>query len=182
MLAKLLEQDHRQEARAGKAARRDMERRRRLVIAPHRRQENLSRTVWITFHWRGTTSSVSVTSSPSFESFVDPQQRQLCGAATTIRSSSKCSGKGFRAGRLRSKDLTVVEGAERSAANSSSVASAVSVGYEAIVEGWLLNGGRDQFDCDRYQSVRSRDRAQIRAKSVPGPRRSYRSQGVGNSH
>jgi hypothetical protein len=50
------------------------------VIASHRRQENRSRTVWITFHWRGTTSSVSVTSSPSFDSFVEPQQGQLSGA------------------------------------------------------------------------------------------------------
>ena len=94
------------------------------MIASHWRQENRSRTVWITFHWRGTTSSVSVTSSPSFESFVDPQHGQFVGAAITTRSRGKCSGKGFRAGRLRSKDLTKVEGAERSAANSSSVASA----------------------------------------------------------
>src|SRR5271155_4814044 len=88
------------------------------VIVSQSRHENFSRTVWITFHWRGTTSSVSVTSSPSFESFVDPQHGQFVGAATTIRSRNKCSGKGFRAGRLRSKDLTVVEGAERSADNS----------------------------------------------------------------
>ena len=94
------------------------------MIASHRRQENRSRTVWITFHWRGTTSSVSVTSSPSFDSFVEPQHGQLCGAAITIRSRGRCSGNGFRAGRLRSKDLTTVEGAERSAASSSSVASA----------------------------------------------------------
>jgi hypothetical protein len=47
------------------------------VIASHRRHENRSRTVWITFHRRGTTSSVSVTSSPSFDSFVEPQQGQL---------------------------------------------------------------------------------------------------------
>ena len=69
-------------------------------------------------------ASVSVTSSPSFESFVDPQHGQFVGAAITTRSRGKCSGNGFRAGRLRSKDLTKVEGAERSAANSSSVASA----------------------------------------------------------
>ncbi len=34
------------------------------VIASQARQENFSRTCWITFHWRGTTSNVSVTSSP----------------------------------------------------------------------------------------------------------------------
>ena len=92
------------------------------AIASHCRQEKRSRTVWITFHRRGTTSSVSVTSSPSFESFVEPQHGQLCGAAITTRSRGRCSGNGFRTGRLRSKDLTVVEGAARSAASSSSVA------------------------------------------------------------
>jgi hypothetical protein len=35
------------------------------VILSHARQLNFSRTVWITFHCRGITSSVSVTSSPS---------------------------------------------------------------------------------------------------------------------
>jgi hypothetical protein len=42
------------------------------VIISHSRQEKRSRIVWITFHCRGTTSSVSVTSSPSFDSLVDP--------------------------------------------------------------------------------------------------------------
>ena len=37
------------------------------------RQLNFSRTVWITFHRRGITSSVSVTSSPIFDSRSDPQ-------------------------------------------------------------------------------------------------------------
>ena len=94
------------------------------VIVSQSRQEKRSRTVWITFHWRGTTSSVSVTSSPSFDSFVEPQHGQLGGAAITTRSRGRCSGNGFRAGRLRSKDLTTVDGAERSAASSSSVAAA----------------------------------------------------------
>src|SRR5580693_8136823 len=56
------------------------------VIVSQSRHENFSRTVWITFHWRGITSSVSVTSSPSFESFFDPQQGQFSGAAITTRS------------------------------------------------------------------------------------------------
>ena len=38
------------------------------VIFSHDRQVNFSRTVWITFHCRGTTSSVSVMSSPSLTS------------------------------------------------------------------------------------------------------------------
>jgi hypothetical protein len=45
------------------------------------RHENFSRTVWITFHWRGITSSVSVTSSPSFDTFFDPQQLQVASKA-----------------------------------------------------------------------------------------------------
>ena len=39
-----------------------------LVIFSHDRQVNFSRTVWITFHCRGTTSSVSVMVSPSLAS------------------------------------------------------------------------------------------------------------------
>ena len=58
------------------------------------RQLNRSRTVAITFHWRGTTSSVSVTSSPSLESRPPPQHGQAAGAAITTRSRGRCSGKG----------------------------------------------------------------------------------------
>src|SRR3954465_80919 len=36
------------------------------LIFSQSRQENFSRTVSITFHWRGTDSSVRVTSSPEF--------------------------------------------------------------------------------------------------------------------
>jgi hypothetical protein len=35
------------------------------VIVSHSRHENFSRTVWITFHWRGIISSVSVMSCPA---------------------------------------------------------------------------------------------------------------------
>ena len=81
----------------------------------------------MTFHWRGMTSSVSVTSSPSFDSFTDPQQGQASGAAITTRSRGKCSGKGLRDGRARWKDRTVcARAAAFSAANSSSVAAASS--------------------------------------------------------
>lgn len=51
MLAKLLEQYHRQQVRPGEAARRDMERRRRLGGASHCSHENFSRTVWMIFTW-----------------------------------------------------------------------------------------------------------------------------------
>jgi len=77
------------------------------AIVSQLRHENFSRTVWITFHCRGMTSSVSVMSSPSFDSFADPQQGQLSGAAMTMRSRGRCSGNGLREGRLRSNDLTV---------------------------------------------------------------------------
>ena len=97
------------------------------MIVSQSRHENFSRTVWITFHWRGITSSVSVTSSPSFESFVDPQQGQLSGAGITTRSRGRWSGNGLRAGRLRWNDGTVcVRAAAFSAASSSSVAVASS--------------------------------------------------------
>src|SRR2546428_13420408 len=76
------------------------------VIVSHCRHENLSRTVWITFHCRGITSSVSVTSSPSFDSFEEPQQGQFSGVAITPRSRGRCPGKGLRDGRLRSNELT----------------------------------------------------------------------------
>ena len=59
------------------------------VIFSQSRHENFSRTVWITFHRRGMTSSVSVMSSPSLDSFDDPQQGQLSGAAITTRSRGR---------------------------------------------------------------------------------------------
>lgn len=71
------------------------------VIASHWRQANFSRTVWITFQERGTISRVSVTSSPSFDSFIEPQQGQLVAAGTTTRSRGRCSGKGLRSGLRR---------------------------------------------------------------------------------
>ena len=46
-------------------------------------------------------------SSLRFDSFADPQQGQLSGAAMTTRSRGKWSGNGLREGRLRSNDLTV---------------------------------------------------------------------------
>jgi hypothetical protein len=89
------------------------------------RHENFSRTCWITFHWRGTTSSVSVTSSPSFDSRVPPQHGQAVGPATITRSRCRCSGNGLRDGRLRVNAATcVVFAAAFSAASSSSVAEA----------------------------------------------------------
>ena len=50
---------------------------------------SLSPTVWITFHRRGITSSVSVTTSPTFDSRSDPQQAQAVGPGTTTRSRGR---------------------------------------------------------------------------------------------
>ena len=94
------------------------------MIVSQPRHEKRSRTVWITFHWRGITSSVSVTSSPSFDSLFEPQHGHADGAAMTMRSRGKCAGNGFRAGRRRSKYATWLDDAVRSAVSSSSVAAA----------------------------------------------------------
>ena len=59
------------------------------LIFSQSRQVNFSRTVWITFHCRGMTSSVSVMSSPIFTMRPDPQQVQEAGASTTTRSRGK---------------------------------------------------------------------------------------------
>ena len=98
------------------------------LIFSQSRQVNFSRTCWITFHWRGITSSVSVIVSPSLRSRVPPQQGQVVGAGTTTRSRGRCSGNGLRAGRLRVKAATVVVlAAACSAAISSSVAVALQL-------------------------------------------------------
>ena len=96
------------------------------LILSQSRQVNFSRTVWITFHCRGITSSVSVTSSPIFTIRDDPQQLQLVGASTTTRSRGRCSGNGLRTGRRWKPSTVVVFAAAASAAISSSVAAASS--------------------------------------------------------
>jgi hypothetical protein len=99
------------------------------VILWHDRQLNFSRTVWITFHWRGTTSSVSVTSSPSLDS-LPPQAGQAQGAGMTTRSRGRCAGNGARTGRRRVKPWTAeLPGSvttDRSAASASASSSCSS--------------------------------------------------------
>ena len=58
------------------------------VTLSQERQENLSRTVWMTFHLIGSTSSVSVMSSPSLDS-LPLQPGQVVGAGRTIRSRGR---------------------------------------------------------------------------------------------
>src|SRR5882724_7876600 len=55
------------------------------LIFSQDRQLNFSRTCSVTNNCRGTTSSVSVTSSPIFESLVPPQHGQQAGAGCTMR-------------------------------------------------------------------------------------------------
>jgi hypothetical protein len=107
------------------------------VIASQARQVNFSRTVWITFQDRGTTSSVSVT-SPSFDSFTEPQHGQLVGAGTTTRSRGRCSGKGLRTGWRRKVGAgSDAWRAVASAAISSSVAAASSSASWSSI--WSIN-------------------------------------------
>ena len=76
------------------------------MIVSQSRQENFSRTVWITFHWRGITSSVSVMSSPSFDSLRRTAARAaLRRRRSTTRSRGRCSGNGLRDGPLALEGL-----------------------------------------------------------------------------
>ena len=78
------------------------------LIVSQSRQVNFSRTCWITFHWRGITSSVSVTSSPSL------RQPRAAAAEAGGRPghdhplARQMLGNGWRAGRLRVNAATVV--------------------------------------------------------------------------
>src|SRR3954447_8858906 len=57
-------------------------------MVSHARQVNFSRTVWITFHCRGITSSVSVIVSPSLAS-LPRQHGHSVGPGMTTRSRGK---------------------------------------------------------------------------------------------
>ena len=96
------------------------------LISSQSRQVNFSRTVSITLKRRGISSSVSVTSSPSFASREPPQQAQIVGASITTRSRSMSSGQGLRTGRLRVKARTFCAFAAAACAASSSSLAAVT--------------------------------------------------------
>ncbi len=49
------------------------------VITSQARQTNFSRRCWITFQCRGTSSSISVTSSPILRNRLSPQHGQVAG-------------------------------------------------------------------------------------------------------
>lgn len=75
----LSKRDGREQMRTDEAARRCMERRRRLADRLAVTAGNFSRTVSITLNRRGISFSVSVTSSPSLESRDPPQHAQVTG-------------------------------------------------------------------------------------------------------
>ena len=85
---------------------------------------NFSRTVWITFHWRGITSRVSVMSSPVFTMRSDPRHEHAVGASITTRFRGRGSGKGLRVGRARGVVAAGLVFVTFSAAIPSSVAAA----------------------------------------------------------
>src|SRR3546814_9073501 len=94
-----------------------------LHTVSHARQAEHSRTVWTDFHRRAFTSSVSVTSSPSFERSSDPQHGHAAGGATTTRSRGRCSGNARRAGRSRRWASPEVRLAARSEEHTSELLS-----------------------------------------------------------
>jgi hypothetical protein len=127
MLAELLEHDHGQGARAGHPRAMGWNGAGAWLIFSQSRQLNFSRTVSIISQWRGITSSVRVTSSPSLRRRLLPQHSQAVGGSITTRSRARCSGNVWRSPRLRVNPRTVVVLATAcSAASSSSVASAFS--------------------------------------------------------
>jgi hypothetical protein len=95
------------------------------MIFSQARQVNFSRTVWITFHCRGTTSSVSVIVSPSFAS-LPPQHGQAVGPGITTRSRGRCAGNGARTGFLRVNGCTVVLPSGAALISSSAALAAAS--------------------------------------------------------
>lgn len=143
------------------------------MIFSHCRQVNFSRTVWITFHCRGMTSSVSLTSSPIFTIRAEPQQEQTVGASITTRSRSRCSGNGLRARRRRSNPATVVVFANLIAAIASSMAAATSSSSCSSI--WSIQRARRselQPYCSRWSLAISSRRCEIIASEVeppPGP-------------
>ena len=80
VLAELLKQDHGQQIsvrRSHRGVKHGTGAGGCAIVSHRRHAENFSRTVWITFQDLGMTSSVSVMSSPSFDSRSDPQHGQL---------------------------------------------------------------------------------------------------------
>ena len=138
VLSVLLEENHRQQVGAGPAPGRRVERRRRLAdLLATPAGELLAHRLDDLPLARDHTSSVSVMSSPIFDSLSEPQHAQDVGGGTTFRSRGICAGNGLRAGLRRVNPWTcVVSAAAFSDASSSSVALASSL------SSWSLSWSR----------------------------------------
>ena len=126
------------------------------LIVSQARHAKRSRTVWITFYWRGTTSSVSVVSSPSFDGRTDPQPAQQIGLGITTRVRGRCAGNGWRDGQVRVNAVTVVVLAAAIAAAASS-SLAVASATSSASSSWSI---RRRLRSERWPN-RSRLRASI---------------------
>ena len=118
------------------------------VIFSHDRQVNFSRTVWITFHCRGMTSSVSVMVSPSLAS-LPPQHGHALGPAITTRSRGRCAGNGARTGFLRVNGCTVVLPTGTAAISSSAALAAASSSCNSTWSSSLRPRSQDCPYCSR---------------------------------
>ena len=106
MLPVLLEQDHRQQARPGKAARQHVERRRRLADllagpAGELLAHVLDHLPLPRHHLQRLGDVLAELGEPA-----EPQQGQAVGPGTITRSRGRCAGNGLRAGFLRVKART----------------------------------------------------------------------------
>src|SRR6202035_2032426 len=86
------------------------------LILSQSRQVNFSRTCCTTFHCRGTTSNVSVTSSPSLASLLEPQHahrraRQMGQKRPARGSPAREGANRHRVGRCLLGDELILAGA-----------------------------------------------------------------------
>src|ERR1700751_2523356 len=126
MLAILLEQDHGEHVRPGKAAWQHRERRRRLadllaVAAGELLTHGLNDLPLPRYRLKRLRDIFA-----ELVRRLEPQQLQVVGPGTTTRSRGRCAGNGLRAGFLPVKARTGVVAAAFAAGRSSSVAAASS--------------------------------------------------------
>ena len=99
------------------------------VIFSQSRQVNFSRTVSITFHWRGCRLQRPGHVLAELAQALPPQHSQAVGGSITTRSRGRWSGKVLRSGRLRVNPATVVVLAT---AISAAISSSVALGLQFL--------------------------------------------------